>query len=220
MSGTLAVVTPEGPGELVLDPAARPHAVLVLGHGAGSDIEGWDLALLARELPAHGVSVARYRQPHRVAGRRLPGSTASLDRGWAPALAALRDAWPGLPVFVGGHSAGARTACRGFGELTAGVVALSFPLHPPGQPEKSRIAELAGVTGPVVVVQGTRDSFGTPAEVRAALGTVRRWPRIVEVPDATHPLAPLKSAPPELVGARERLVVAAVHDFVTEVLGD
>ena len=113
MSTTLTVSTPDGPGELVVDPAVDACAVLLLGHGAGSDVSGWDLALLARELPEpkvdglasgrrgsvhlgekaeRGVTVIRYRQPHRVAGRKLPGSTASLDRGWAPALAAVREA--------------------------------------------------------------------------------------------------------------------------------
>ena len=218
MMERLAVATPDGVGELVLDAAVAPRAGLLLGHGAGSDIEGWDLALLARELPAHGVIVARYRQPHRMVGRKLPGSTASLDRGWTPAVAALRERWPDLPLFVGGHSAGARTACRGFDAQTPGVVALSFPLHPPGQPAKSRVAELIGVTGPVVVVQGSRDAFGTPGEFRASIDP---WPqnlRLVEVPDATHPLAPVRNAPAEAVEARERLVVAAVADFIDGVI--
>lgn len=214
MSTTLTVTTPDGPGELVVDPAVAAAAVLLLGHGAGSDVSGWNLALLANRLPALGVTVLRYRQPHRVAGRKLPGSTASLDRGWAPALAAVRAAWPELPLFVGGHSAGARTACRGFDPATAGVVLLSFPLHPPGQPAKSRIAELSGVGGPVLVVQGTRDTFGTPNEIRAALGAGRDDIHLVEVPDAIHPLSPPKSAPAALVEAREQLIVDAVRSFI------
>ena len=241
MSTTLTVSTPDGPGELVVDPAVDACAVLLLGHGAGSDVSGWDLALLARELPAReggglasgrrgsvhpgeragrGVTVIRYRQPHRVAGRKLPGSTASLDRGWAPALAAVREAWPELSLFVGGHSAGARTACRGFNAATAGVVLLSFPLHPPGQPAKSRIAELAGVGGPVLVFQGTRDTFGTPIELRSALGAGRDNIQVVEVPDATHPLAPLRSASTALVETRERSIVDTVRSFIEAQLAE
>lgn len=213
MSTTLAVTTVDGPGELVLDEAADPVAVLLLGHGAGSDVTGWDLALLADRLPAFGVSVARYRQPHRVAGRKLPGSTASLDRGWAPALAAVAARWPGLPLFTGGHSAGARTACRGFAPGQAGVVLLSFPLHPPGKPEKSRAGELLAVPGPVLIVQGTRDSFGTPDELRAVTPEAGNI-RLVDVPDATHPLAPPASLAAELVAARTELVVSAVRGFL------
>lgn len=206
--------TPDGPGELVLTPATAPTGLLLLGHGAGSDIDGWDLALLADRLPAHGVSVARYRQPHRVAGRKLPGSTASLDRGWTAALAAVADRWTDLPLVAGGHSAGARTGCRGFGSGQVGVVALSFPLHPPGSPAKSRAAELLGVAGPVLVVQGELDTFGRTEEVRAAIAGAAQI-ELVEVPGAQHPLKPAASVPPAQVAARQALIVSAVVNFLS-----
>lgn len=215
---TLRVDTPDGPGELVVTPADAPAGLLLLGHGAGSDVDGWDLALLADRLPARGVSVARYRQPHRVAGRKLPGSTASLDRGWAAALSAVSDRWPGRPLVTGGHSAGARTACRGFGLGQAGVLALSFPLHPPGAPAKSRAAELLGVAGPVLVVQGELDTFGRAAEMRPVIADARQI-ELVEVPGAQHPLRPAASVPPDQVVAREDLVVAAVVSFLSGLLG-
>jgi predicted alpha/beta-hydrolase family hydrolase len=219
MTAVLRVETPDGPGELWLDAATRPLAALLLGHGAGGDVEGWDLGLLARELPASGVSVARYRQPYRVAGRRLPGPAASLDRGWAPALAAVRERWQDVPLFTGGHSAGARTACRGRDARTAGLVALSFPLHQPGKPHKSRVAELAAVTGPVLVVQGTKDAFGGPAEVARALADAGfSGERIVPVPEAGHSLAPLKSMPAARVAEREHLVLGAVLTFIADAL--
>jgi uncharacterized protein len=217
--GGVDVVTPEGPGELVLAQADTPRAVLLLGHGAGGDVDGWDLALLASALPASGISVLRYRQPHRVAGRKLPGSTASLDRGWAPALAAARELGAGVPLFTGGHSAGARTACRGFGADQAGVVCLSFPLHPPGRPQKSRASELAGVSGPVLVLQGSADAFGTPAEVLRALRDAGRiGVRLEEVPGANHSLAPARNLSAMRVYEREQIVVGAVSSFVNDVL--
>ena len=74
------------------------------------------------------------------------------------------------PLVVGGRSAGARVACRTAQSVGAtGVLALAFPLHPPGRPAASRAAELAGVRVPVLVVQGASDPFGTPEEVRAAV---------------------------------------------------
>ena len=216
---TVLVETPDGVGELVLTPADDPRAAVLLGHGAGGDVESWDLALLARELPVAGVSVARYRQPHRVAGRKLPGSTAALDRGWTPALVAVGGLWPDLPLFAGGRSAGARTACRGFGADQAGVVAMSFPLHPPGQPAKSRVAELTGVAGPVLVVQGSIDSFGTPAEVlRAMRDAGFTGARLEEIPGANHSLAPARSLSPDRVAERERVLVTAVQTFMDDVL--
>ncbi|HEX5334905.1 MAG TPA: alpha/beta family hydrolase, partial [Propionicimonas sp.] len=196
MSTVLAVATPDGPGELVIAEAAEPLAALILGHGAGGSEDAWDLALLARELPGAGVSVARYRQPWLVAGRKVAGPPPSLDRCWVPALAAVRALWPGVPLFVGGRSAGARCACRCFADGDAGLVLLSFPLHPPGKPEKSRVSELAGAAGPALVLQGASDAFGTPSDVARALADAGyAGERIVPVPGATHSLAPAKSLP-------------------------
>ncbi|MGC3992896.1 MAG: hydrolase [Propionicimonas sp.] len=218
MADVLRVDTPDGPGELVVDASAAPTALLVLGHGAGGGVDAWDLALLTRELPGSGVSVLRYRQPWLVAGRRVAGNPASLDRGWLPAVAAVREAADGVPVFVGGRSAGARCACRCFDASLAGLVALSFPLHPPGTPAKSRVAELAGVAGPVLVVQGASDPFGGPADVARALADAgASGERIVHVPGATHSLAPTKSMPAASVGAREQLLVGAVLTFIADV---
>lgn len=219
MREVLRVATPDGPGELLLDAADNPVAALVLGHGAGGGVGAWDLELLARELPATGVSVARYRQPWLVAGRKVAGPPASLDRAWRPAVAAIASAWPGVPLFVGGRSAGARAACRCFDEGSAGLVALSFPLHPPGKPHKSRVAELAAVDGPVLVLQGATDPFGSPADIARALADAGySGERIVPVPGATHSLAPAKSLPAPKAAEREQLVVAAVATFIADVL--
>ncbi|MYS53467.1 hydrolase, partial [Streptomyces sp. SID6013] len=99
---------------------------------------------------------------------------------------------PGLPVISGGRSAGARVACRTAAELGArAVLALSFPLHPPGKPEKSRADELLGAGVPTLVVQGGNDPFGRPAEFpEAPEGTYD----LVEVPYADHGFAVPKRA--------------------------
>ncbi|GHH54246.1 alpha/beta hydrolase family protein [Streptomyces candidus] len=140
-----------------------PRTVLALGHGAGGGVEARDLQALAAALPADGVSVALVEQPWRVAGKKVAPAPKTLDVGW-------RGVWPelagaGVPVVAGGRSAGARVACRTATELGAlAVLALSFPLHPPGRPEKSREAELTGAGVPTLVVQGARDPFGRPEE--------------------------------------------------------
>ncbi|MFK4143897.1 alpha/beta family hydrolase [Streptomyces sp. NPDC004065] len=159
------VETPAGAARITWYRAARPRLVLALGHGAGGGVEARDLQALARTLPEHGVTVALVEQPWRVAGRKLAPSPKTLDTGWRgvwPALTA-----PGAPVVSGGRSAGARVACRTAAELGArAVLALSFPLHPPGRPEKSRAGELldAAAALPTLVVQGGNDPFGRPAE--------------------------------------------------------
>src|SRR5207248_11563079 len=73
--------------------------------------------------------------------------------------------FPALPLIVGGRSAGARVACRTAATTEAvAVLCLAFPVHPPGRPEKTRLAELDAVTVPTLVVQGERDPFGIPPE--------------------------------------------------------
>jgi predicted alpha/beta-hydrolase family hydrolase len=156
---------------------------LVLGHGAGGTLStvSADLAALADGLPATGVRVLLVDQPWRVAGRRVAPAPARLDEAWCAVLDALpRD----LPLVAGGRSAGARVACRTAASTGAvGVVALAFPLHPPGRPETSREAELLGSGVPTLVVQGRRDAFGRPDELPQA-------PRVTVVAvDGDHSLA-------------------------------
>lgn len=156
------VETPYGPGRLHLHPADEPVAVLLASHGAGGGVDARDLVALARFLPPQGVSVALLEQPWRVAGRKIATAPPTLDAALV-AAAALVDR--SLPLVVGGRSAGARSACRSAAALeAAGVLALSFPLHPPGRPEKSRVDELRGAGRTTLVVQGERDPMGRPEE--------------------------------------------------------
>jgi predicted alpha/beta-hydrolase family hydrolase len=115
--------------------------------------------------------VLRVDQPWRVAGKRIAPAPPRLDEGWTAVLAALRaDGDLAGALVLGGRSAGARVACRTAADQRAdGVLALAFPLHPPGRPEKSRAGELRAVAVPLLVVQGERDAFGGPDEVTAAL---------------------------------------------------
>ena len=186
----ITVETPRGRGRLVLDePGGGPECVLLLGHGAGGGVDAFDLDLLARSLPAAGVTVVRYSQPWREAGRRVAESPSRLDEAWGPAVEVVTDTWAGIPLVVGGRSAGARVACRWAAEHdVAGVLALSFPLHPPGRPERTRIGELAAVAAPVLLLQGGSDPFGRPEELRAALaGTAQAGRRVlVEVAADAH----------------------------------
>ncbi|MFD5311393.1 MULTISPECIES: alpha/beta hydrolase family protein [Streptomyces] len=182
--------TEAGTARITWHRADRPRLVLALSHGAGGGIEARDLRALAAALPAHGVSVALVEQPWRVAGKKLAPAPKTLDTGWRgvwPALAAS-----GPPVISGGRSAGARVACRTAAELGAhAVLALSFPLHPPGKPEKSRADELLGAGVPTLVVQGGNDPFGRPEEFpEAPEGTYD----LVEVPYGDHGFAVPKRA--------------------------
>lgn len=168
------VDTPLGPARATTTrPPGIPVGALVLGHGAGG--LRWTLDVLATRdaAVAAGWAVVLVDQPWRVAGKKLGPAPASLDRAWLPVLAAVAPDLGAGPLVVGGRSAGARVACRTAGDVGASaVVALSFPLHPPGRPESSRAPELVSPAAhgiPVHVVQGHTDPFGTPDEVLAVL---------------------------------------------------
>ncbi|MFF4670620.1 alpha/beta family hydrolase [Streptomyces sp. NPDC001279] len=157
------VDTDAGPARITWLQAREPRLVLAVGHGAGGGIESRDLRALGAALPAHGVTVALVEQPWRVAGKKVAPAPRTLDTGWRGVWSALTA--PGLPVVAGGRSAGARVVCRTAAELGArAVLALAFPLHLPGKPEKSRADELLGAGVPTLVVQGGNDPFGRPAE--------------------------------------------------------
>ncbi|MFB7373639.1 alpha/beta family hydrolase [Streptomyces sp. NPDC056222] len=200
------VTTDAGDARITWHPGKKPWTVLALSHGAGGGIEARDLQALAGTLPARGVTVALVEQPWRVAGKKVAPAPKTLDVGWRGIWPALTK--PGLPVIAGGRSAGARVACRTGKELgAAAVLALSFPLHPPGRPESSRADELLGTGLPTLVVQGGNDAFGKPEEFPEGPY------RLVEVPYGDHSFAVAKRAPVTPEGTLE-LIVEEVTSWV------
>lgn len=155
-------------------PEARA-GVLVLGHGAGGGVAAPDLVAVTSAATGAGWCVVLVEQPYRAAGRRVPPRAPVLDEAWRDVVQALRDArvgglrvdaadGAGVPLVVGGRSAGARVACRTAVTTGAvGVVALAFPTQPPGRSDRpSRVPELDAAEVPVLVVQGATDPYGTP----------------------------------------------------------
>lgn len=209
--------TSVGVGRLTVATATDPAAVLWLGHGAGGGINALDLTALATALPPLGITVIRYEQPWRAAGRRVAPRPATLDIAWRETAPAIAELAQGIPVVVGGRSAGARVACRTAADTqAAAVVCLAFPLHPPGSPEKSRIEELLSPTIPVLVLQGDRDLFGSPLKLSAET-TAHRNIRVVPVPGADHGMKALKSGPLNPHGIID-LITGTVAEFVRSVI--
>ncbi|MEO7448265.1 MAG: alpha/beta family hydrolase [Humibacillus sp.] len=166
------IATPEGPARAHLCRPVRARGTVVLGHGAGGGLAALDLEVSREVLVGAGWAVVVVEQPWLVAGRRIAGRPATLDAAWVPVVQALTTGRGRLPapLVVGGRSAGARVACRTAATVgAAAALLLSFPLHPPGRPERSRADELALAPAPSWVVQGVADPFGTPAEVSAHL---------------------------------------------------
>lgn len=203
------VDTPRGAAHLHIDRSRNPVATLVLNHGAGGGVETRDLAALAAALPRHGISVFRIEQPWHVAGKRVAPRPEHLDVSTVACLNAIRVR---TPMILGGRSAGARVACRLARPLGAvGCLALAFPLHPPGRPEASRLPELEAVDLPILVVQGERDSFGSPDDFPPTVD-------LTVVPEADHGFAVPKRAALSQAEAMA-LIVEAVVEWVTVKIG-
>jgi predicted alpha/beta-hydrolase family hydrolase len=205
------VPTPQGDARIVVRRARSPLASVILTHGAGGGIDAADLARIAADLPAQGISVSLVEMPWRVLGKKIAPRPALIDEAYLAVLAGLK---PRAPFVVGGRSAGARSACRiGSSVGAAGVLALSFPLHPPGKPEKSRLPELEGAGLPTLVVQGERDPFGRPEEFPEGV-------EIAVVPAADHGLKVPRSAPLDQHDALAIVAEAALEWLVRDIAGN
>ncbi|MFL6059880.1 MAG: alpha/beta family hydrolase [Marmoricola sp.] len=205
------IATPQGDARVLEHRARGLIASLVLTHGAGGGIDAPDLVRIAADLPRQGIAVTLVEMPWRVQGKRLAPRPTLIDEAYRAVLAGLR---PKAPLVLGGRSAGARSACRIGAEMGAeGVLALSFPLHPPGRPEKSRLEELAGAGLPCLVVQGERDPFGRPEE----------FPEDTElavVPAADHGMKVPNAAPLSAEEALGVVAESALEWIVREVAGN
>jgi predicted alpha/beta-hydrolase family hydrolase len=178
---TIRIATPVGEAHIELDVKTGAGKLLVIGHGAGGSVDSVDLLAVRECCLAAGISVARVTQPYRVAGRKAPPATPILDQAWAAVIAGLgrRKAVKDLDFIYAGRSSGARVACRtaagpALKPPATAVVAIAFPVHPPGRPDKSRLLELDGTGVPTLVVQGLSDPFGMPPP--AAGRTIRQVP--------------------------------------------
>lgn len=174
------------------EPEVPAKATMVLTHGAGGNCQSPLLIAVAETLCEAGIRVLRYDLPfrqQRASGSPHP-STAAKDReGLREAVAATRD--PKLPSFLGGQSYGGRQASMLVAEdesLVNGLLLLSYPLHPPGKPDQLRTAHLPGLRGPTLFVHGTRDPFGSIAEIQAALHLIPGPHTLSAVEGAGHDL--------------------------------
>jgi predicted alpha/beta-hydrolase family hydrolase len=212
MGSSTRIDTPYGEGLLVTRRARRPVATMLLSHGAGNGIDTPDLVALDDALPGQGISVVRFEQPWRVAGRRIATRPDTLDAALTLAANWMRVR---TPLVVGGRSAGARSAARTARSLgAAGCLAIAFPLHPPGRPESSRLDELRSVRVPTLVVQGEKDPFGLPDEFPELAGV-----DLSVIPGADHSLKVGKRNPLSQEDALAVLVESTLEWLVRDVIG-
>ncbi|MGD9959497.1 alpha/beta family hydrolase [Nocardioides sp.] len=210
MAETRTIATPHGDARLVAHRARSAAATVLLSHGAGNGIDTPDLEALAEVLPRNGFTVLLLEQPWKVAGRKVATPPATLDAGLRAAAATLRGR---APLVVGGRSAGARSAARSALEVGAvGCLALAFPLHPPGRPEKTRVQELIGARVPTLVIQGDRDTMGRPEEFPAGID-------LCPVPGADHSFRVPKRGSITQTEALAIIVEATLEWLVRDVSG-
>ncbi|WP_163720152.1 alpha/beta hydrolase family protein [Mycolicibacterium psychrotolerans] len=177
---------------VVHEPAGTPAGAVALTHGAGGSRDAPMLVALCDEWARRGWLAVRYNLPYR---RRRPkgppsGSSAADLSGILEAIAAVRSLTDG-PVVAGGHSYGGRLTSMAVADhgLRPDVLTLfSYPLHPPGKPERARTEHLPRITVPTVFTHGTADPFGTLEELRPAVALIDAPTTIVEVTGARHDL--------------------------------
>jgi hypothetical protein len=186
----------------ILYPAASRNRLdlrLILAHGAGSNQMSSSMTRTATALASRGIETITFNFLYSEKRKRVPDRNDKLEACWRKVIDTLGKS-EGKRLVVGGKSMGGRIASQvaatdSFG--IAGLVVLGYPLHPPGRPENLRVSHLPAVRAPMLFVQGDKDAFGTPAELRPILGTLKDAELCV-VEDADHSFkVPKRAARPQ-----------------------
>lgn len=172
-------------------PTGAPAGVVLLTHGAGGSRDSPLLIRICDEWAARGWLAVRYNLPYR---RRRPtgppsGSATADQAGVAEAIA-VAGGLAGGPLIVGGHSYGGRLTSMAVagGAEVAELTLFSYPLHPPGKPDRLRTEHFGAIRVPTVFTHGTSDPFGSIAELREAVASIPAPTEIVEVTGVRHDL--------------------------------
>jgi len=213
---TFSDTSVEPPVRGFLHRSDSPQQSFVLTHGAGSNSRAPLLIALAEALASSGFLVLRCDLPYRQErpfGPPRPSDAVRDRQGLVNAVSVLEKLAP-KRVFLGGHSYGGRQAsmlCAEQPELVEGLLLCSYPLHPPGKPDRLRIQHLPDLRLPTLFVHGTRDPFGTIEELDAARKLIPGKTALLRVEGAGHDLgfkgkARREELPGEIVANFQSLV--------------
>ena len=185
-------------------PVEPGEVTFILAHGAGAGQRHPFLVGFATGLASAGIDVVTFDFPYKAQGRRMPDRAPVLEACYRTVISAVRQELDSATrhLFIGGKSMGGRmathVAARDPDLPIDGLVLLGYPLHPPALPLKLRADHLPGVGRPMLFVQGTRDGFGTPAELEAVVRGISPDPTIHEVQGGDHSFkVPRRGAPPQ-----------------------
>jgi predicted alpha/beta-hydrolase family hydrolase len=168
------------------------NALLVLAHGAGAGQQHPFMTTVANGFAARGIDVVTFDFPYVRERRKTPDRAPVLEKAFQDVVVAARQWSAAARFFIGGKSMGGRMATHlGAGQLAGlrGIIVFGYPLHPPGKPDQLRVEHLPSITAPVFIVQGERDTFGTPGELRPAVDSMKAAVELQIVPRGDHSLA-------------------------------
>ncbi|GEE03548.1 alpha/beta hydrolase [Gordonia spumicola] len=205
MEHTTSEIDADGVRADIIAPG-EPRGTVILAHGAGSDRSSALLRVLTDALVSTGLAVARIDLPYRQQRPKGPPSPArsGADRdGIRAAVDAIGGRFDG-PLIIGGQSYGGRQASMVAAEdpsVCDGLLLTSYPLHPPGRPEKARTEHLPLIAVPTLIVHGRSDVFGTSDEFAEAIALIGSPVRLLEIDKADHSLKPDRSGVGEATAA-------------------
>jgi predicted alpha/beta-hydrolase family hydrolase len=199
--------------------ADEPRATLLLAHGAGAPQTHPWMVGVSRALSARGMDVVTFNFLYAEQKRRAPDKNDVLEATWRAAIGAVRARGDGAHgrLLIGGKSMGGRIATQIAASADVdvmGLVLFGYPLHPPGKPEQLRAAHLPRVRVPMLFVQGSRDVFGTPAELGPIVEKLAGGTRLFVIEGGDHSLSV-----PKRSGETFETVVARVVDEVVRFAG-
>ena len=198
-------------------PAATKHragVTLILGHGAGAGQTSDFIMSFASGLTARGVDMVTFYFLYREQGRRIPDPNDKLEACYRAVIEAVREQMNSGrdALAIGGKSMGGRIASQvaaaGIGDL-AGLVFLGYPLHPPGRPDRLRAKHLSDIKAPMLFVQGSRDAFGTPDELRPIVTPLEPPADVYPVEGGDHSFKVRKGA-----GVSQEDIYRAIQDHI------
>jgi len=225
-SDELTIDSGEGAVTALAYPAAAPPigATLILGHGAGAGQRSPFMTAFAQAMAALGADILTFDFPYMQQHRKVPDRQPVLEACYANVIARAREAIPSarMHLFIGGKSMGGRIATHVAAADPAlpidGLVLLGYPLHPPGRPNQLRDAHLAAVRRPMLIVQGERDTFGTPGELKPVLARLHPTPVLHVIDGGDHSLKITRSdkrAQAAVYEAAQRRIIDWMSDAMT-----
>ncbi|HEY8008971.1 MAG TPA: alpha/beta fold hydrolase [Methylocella sp.] len=190
-------VVPEQDVTALIYLAAKPNLAnitLILGHGAGADQTSGFMMTFASALAARGIAVVTFNFLYTEQRRRIPDTNNKLEACFRAVVEAAREKKHNRALVIGGKSMGGRIASQiaAAGSDIEGLVFLGYPLHPPGKVDQLRAKHLPDIKVPMLFIQGSRDTFGTPDELQPIIKGLKAPADLYVVEGGDHSFKVLK----------------------------